>query len=95
MGELLAGVVYSIAFGAITVYGLIVLFNSRVSRTFKMVSEGATLNEAVRRSAHGYGDIRDDYDEMFESPREWEEDRGRRRAQDDGFRRDLDENAGQ
>jgi hypothetical protein len=65
------------------VYGLIVLFNSDVARAFEMVARGATPEEAVRRFTRSYGDVRDDYDEMSDSRRQWEDERRRRRDDDD------------
>ena len=76
---------------AMMVYGLIVLFQPDVSRAFEMVARGATPEEAVRRHTRSYGDVRDDYDEMSDSRRRWDEDRRRRRDEDDGLRLDPDE----
>jgi hypothetical protein len=72
------------------IYGLIVLFNSDVARAFEMVARGATPEEAVRRFTGSYGDVRDDYDEMSDSRRGWEDDRRRRREQDDDLQLDTD-----
>jgi len=73
------------------IYGLIVLFQSDVTRAFEMVAAGATPEEAVRRFTGHYGDVRDDYDEMSDSRREWEDERRRRRQEDDDLRLDVDE----
>ena len=64
------------------VYGLVVLFNSDVARAFEMVARGATAEEAIRRYTPRYGDDRDDYDEMSDPRRQWEEERRRRRNED-------------
>jgi hypothetical protein len=72
------------------VYGLIVLFQPDVARAFEMVSRGATPEEAVRKLTRRYGDVRDDYDEMSDSRRGWDEDR-RRRHEDDDLRLEPDE----
>jgi hypothetical protein len=72
------------------VYGLIVLFQPDVARAFEMVARGATPEEAVRRFTGRYDDVRDDYDEMTDSRRGWEEERRRRREQEDDPRLDLD-----
>jgi len=72
------------------VYGLVVLFNSDVARAFEMVARGATPEEAVRRFTRHYGDVRDDYDEMSDSRRQWEDERRRRRNEDDDLRLEPD-----
>lgn len=72
------------------VYGLIVLFQPDVARAFEMVARGATPEEAVRRFTGRYGDVRDDYDEMSDSRRAWEDERRRRRERDDDPRSDVD-----
>jgi hypothetical protein len=72
------------------VYGLIVLFHPDVARAFELVSRGATADEAIRKFTGRYGDARDDYDEMSDSRRGWEDDR-RRRRQDDDLRLEPDE----
>jgi len=64
------------------IYGLIVLFNSEVARAFEMVSRGATPDEAIRRYTPRYGDDRDDYDEMSDPRRQWDEERRRRRDEE-------------
>lgn len=76
---------------AMMVYGLIVLFQSDVGLAFEMVARGATPEEAVRRHTRSYGDVRDDYDELSDSRRRWDEDRRRRRDEDDDLRLDADE----
>jgi hypothetical protein len=68
---------------AMMVYGLIVLFQPDVSRAFGLVAGGATAEEAVRKFTRRYDDVRDDYDEMSDSRRAWEDDRRRRRDTDD------------
>lgn len=73
------------------VYGLIVLFQPDVARAFEMVARGATPDEAVRRFTGHFGDERDDYDEMSDSRRGWEDERRRRREQDDELRADPDD----
>jgi len=73
------------------VYGLIVLFQPDVARAFELVSQGATPDEAVRKCTRRYGDVRDDYDEMSDSRRGWEDSRQRRRDEDDDLRLEPDE----
>jgi hypothetical protein len=70
------------------IYGLIVLFQSDVSHAFDMVARGYTPEEAIGRFTRRYYDVRDDYDEMNEPRREWDDDRDRRR--DDWDRSDDD-----
>lgn len=72
------------------IYGLIVLFQPDVTRAFAMVAAGATPEEAIRRFTRNYGDVRDDYDEMTDSRRGWEDERRRRRDEDDDVRLDVD-----
>jgi hypothetical protein len=72
------------------VYGLIVMFQPDVGRAFEMVARGATPEEAVRRFTRRYDDVRDDYDDMSDSRRRWEEDRRRRRAEDDDLRLEIE-----
>jgi hypothetical protein len=74
---------------ALMVYGLIVLFHSEVARGFELVKNGASPEEVVGQFTRRYGDVRDDYDEMYDSRRGWEEER-RRRREDDEFDDDFD-----
>jgi hypothetical protein len=76
---------------AVMVYGLIVLFNRDVTRAFEMVARGASAEEAIRRYTPRYGDDRDDYDEMSDPRRQWEDDRRRRREPDDDLGPDPDD----
>jgi hypothetical protein len=75
---------------AMMVYGLVVLFQPDVGRAFELVAAGATPEEAVRKFTRRYGDMRDDYDDMSDSRRTWENDRRRRREADDELRLDDD-----
>jgi hypothetical protein len=75
------------------IYGLIVLFQSDVSHAFDMVARGYTPEEAIGRFTRRYYDVRDDYDEMNEPRREWDDDRDSRRENwddrsDDEYDRD-------
>jgi hypothetical protein len=65
------------------IYGLIVLLHTDVGRAFEMVSHGATPEEVIGQLTRRYGDVRDDYDEMYDSRSEWEEQRRRRRDEDE------------
>ena len=70
------------------VYGLIVMFQPDVTRAFEMVARGATPEEAIGRYTRRYYDARDDYDEMNQPRREWDEDPYERRDRDEEERRD-------
>jgi hypothetical protein len=76
---------------AMMVYGLIVLFQPDVGSAFEAVARGATPEEAVRKFTRRYDDVRDDYDEMSDSHRRWEEDRRRRRDPADDLHLDVGE----
>ena len=79
---------------AMMIYGLIVLFQPDVNRAFEEVARGATPEEAVRKLTKRYDDVRDDYDEMSGSRRQWDEDRRRRRDQNDDLRLDTEDDSG-
>jgi len=78
---------------AMMIYGLVVLFQPDVSQAFDAVARGATQEEAIRKHTRRYDDVRDDYDEMSGSRRQWDEDRRRRRDQNDEPRLDADEDS--
>jgi hypothetical protein len=75
---------------AMMVYGLIVLFQPDVARAFELVAAGASPDEAVRKFTRRYDDVRDDYDDMSDSRRTWEDERRRRREADDELRLEDD-----
>ena len=73
------------------IYGLIVLFQGDVGLAFERVSRGATPAEAVRYFSGRFGDARDDYDDMGEIHRSWDDDRRRGRGGEGEDRLDDDD----